>query len=643
MINVESLLPKRTQHGGRKAKTDFEKLADRLAKEVGEPGRFKYIDPKERKLIWQAQEGMQNELFMLSGLAEQPADEILLGGLRGPGKTDALIAWMAEPIGFAKYNGLILRFSQTALDETIVRCDEIYRQMGGRKCGRPPYWEFPGGARIYTGHLKGDKDYENYRGHEYQRIGIEEATQIGKKSLYAMLFGSNRSTIPGLKPKILLTSNPDGPGNEWIKRHFVNVWAKGKKIPPKQRFIDPVTDRIRVFIPGRRDENKILLKNDPGYYKRLRILAPHLQKAWIEGDWDAPASQFFPEFRPHGPMLNERGEIEPEEARHVIPAMEIPPWCHRWISMDWGYAHHSAVYWGARGPDKRVHVYQEFVVRKMGSDMVGAEIAKRSVNDLEASPDGHMTIYLSHEAFSARDSSHSFAEQIGLGIQSILGPESAFVLTLSRDEKEFEKKDPERALRLMLQRKEELSGRLRITIRRCNPDRKAGWSFIRNMLRWQTMHEMVKPNLDYARELAAGADGYLKANAYMDMFKGQKPEVLPGVLIHDCCPILIQAIPKACANPNKPEDVLEWESDDNSIGDDPLDSFRFLLMAFRDHEDKVPFDVWVQQEVDKHLPITSDINLRIQASNRARQKYERINPGTENIRILPRESMMLRN
>ncbi|HZF37811.1 MAG TPA: hypothetical protein VE715_03225, partial [Blastocatellia bacterium] len=46
------------------------------------------------------------------------------------------------------------------------------------------------------------------------------------------------------------------------------------------------------------------------------------------------------------------------------------------------------------------------------------------------------------------------------------------------------------------------------------------------------------------------------------------------------CERLIECIPALQHNPNKPEDVLKWDVDDEgSGGDDPGDSVRYGLMA----------------------------------------------------------------
>jgi hypothetical protein len=228
---------------------------------------------------------MQNDLFYWSNHPVTPVDEILLGGRRGPGKTAALTMWLAELVGNPKYIGLILREEAEALKEWIEKEGwPLYSKLGGKKKGRPVEFHFacPGAgewavhkAIIFTGHLRDLGSVEQGRGHEYHRIGIEESTQIANEELYLRLFGSNRSTVPGISPKICNTANPDGPGNSWHQSRWIKVYARQRmelgngrteevtvQIPPRQPFRDPVTGRIRIYIPGTITENTILLKID---------------------------------------------------------------------------------------------------------------------------------------------------------------------------------------------------------------------------------------------------------------------------------------------------------------------------------------------------------------------------------------------
>jgi hypothetical protein len=508
---------------------------------------------------------------------------------------------------------------------------------------RPPEFHFPIGSIVYTGWMRDEKSFEQYKGHEYQRIGVEEASQIPTREPYLMLLASNRSTVPDLKPKVALTSNPDGPLHDFLKKRFVKVYAPdGTLIPWKTPFRDPIEKRIRIYIPGTKEDNQILLKADPLYYERMNNLPEYLRRAWVEGDWEAQMSAMFPEFRPYGPVIGNDG-MEPDEARHVVPEFRLPAWCHRWAALDWGHSHHTAVLWAANAPDHRVHVYREFLVRKIGNDEIGAEVAKRCIPDLEEHPDHHLILYLSRDCFSVRDRDKTIAEQIKFGIDTILGPDAAFVLAFSRDEAELSKEQPDAALELMLRRRTEVGNRMCITLRMSNPDRVAGWGYVRRMLRWKKIRPLVKPDMEYARRLIEGPMGYVKYHQYLDLFNNERPEVVPGVIIHDSCPVLIETIPRLLIDKDKPEDALKFNASDDEFGDDVLDCWRTLLMAHQQHESKVPYPVWIEQELEKVLPAGAggDINLRIQAAMKAEERYKKLHPQARPM-LLPRECLAMR-
>jgi hypothetical protein len=130
--------------------------------------------------------------------------------------------------------------------------------------------------------LKDENAYSKYQGHEYQKILLEELTHIPRESDYESLLGSNRSTIPEIKPQIFATTNPDGPGRDWVKRR----WAI-PDMPEKGIFTqDEVTGLTRVFIPSRLTDNPKLSEVDKTYELRLKsIQDDDLREAWLNGSW----------------------------------------------------------------------------------------------------------------------------------------------------------------------------------------------------------------------------------------------------------------------------------------------------------------------------------------------------------------------
>ncbi len=207
-------------------------------------------------------------------------DEILYGGARGGGKTDAGQAWLLYDIDKPKYRSLVIRRNATDLDDWIDRAKAMYRPANGVYVGDT--FNFPSGARIRTGHLKDDNAYTKYQGHEYQKLLLEEITHISSEGNYEKLLGSCRSTIPEIKPQVFATTNPDGPGYTWVKRRW-NIPDMPEDIIKTK---DDRTGRTRVFIPSRVQDNPILMQTDPGYIKYLdSIQDEDLRNAWLNGSW----------------------------------------------------------------------------------------------------------------------------------------------------------------------------------------------------------------------------------------------------------------------------------------------------------------------------------------------------------------------
>ena len=196
--------------------------------------------------------------------------------------TDAGIVWMVEPeyITNPAYRGLVLRLNATDLGDWLDRADRMYSHLGAKMTGNPAEFLFPSGAKIRTGHLADEEAYNKYKGHEYQKILIEELTQIPSETRYLKLLGSCRSTIPGLMAQIFCTTNPDGVGHMWVKKRFIEGKPRGKT------YYAP-DGSTRVFIESNIEDNPTLLKT-PDYMQYLESMKdndPELYKQWRYGDW----------------------------------------------------------------------------------------------------------------------------------------------------------------------------------------------------------------------------------------------------------------------------------------------------------------------------------------------------------------------
>jgi phage terminase large subunit len=347
----------------------------------------------EEKQIWKP--FPKQEMALLS-----PAFETLFGGSRGPGKTETGLVWLTYDTENPRYRALVIRRNAEDLSDWVDRAIRFYSGMGAKIVSRPAIITFPSGAIIRTGHLKDDQAYTKYQGHEYQRILIEELTQIPDEKRYLQLIASCRSTVKGLEPRIFLTTNPGGVGHQWVKKRFVDP------APPNTIFRDKISGRTRIFIPATLDDNPVLNEIDPDYIKQLDALKDNdyeLYKAWRHGDWNTFAGQFFKEFRTD---LHVCPPFIPKKGLYIVGGM------------DWGRTRPFAFYLTALqkkvfGDVKFHRAWTFFEVT--GTDKTPkewAEIIKEKMKFFDLSPDIINSIQADPAIFTkGQDNSISIADQ----------------------------------------------------------------------------------------------------------------------------------------------------------------------------------------------------------------------------------------
>lgn len=216
-------------------------------------------------------------------ISPDSAFEILFGGARGGGKTDAGQAWLLYDYKNPKLRSLVVRRNADDLKDWIDRARSFYAGIS-EVVGNPPEVRFKTGSIIRTGHLKDENAFTKYQGHEYHRILIEEVTHIPTEDQYLKLIASCRSTVPGIKPQVMVNCNPDGVGFSWVKRRW-NI--EGTPVEPIWT-TDAKTGLVRVFVPSRVEDNPTLIENDPTYISMLKGLPDGLREAWLYGSWSDP-------------------------------------------------------------------------------------------------------------------------------------------------------------------------------------------------------------------------------------------------------------------------------------------------------------------------------------------------------------------
>lgn len=274
------------------------------------------------------------------------------------------------------------RFKQ--LEEVVARTGQIFPQIGAKYNQQKAEWLMPGGGRLKFRYLEKDSDAQEYQGHNYSRVYVEEATNFPSPAPINLLRGTLRSAR-GVPVGMRLTGNPGGPGHHWVKARYITPAPLGWKVL-EENFtgLDGKTLTLeRVFIPSKISDNLLLMQNDPFYVARLRQAGSEaLIKAWLEGNWDLVDGAFFDVW---------------DENKHVLRTRDwlpcIPRHSLRFRAFDHGYAKPFSVGWyvvsdGTWGlPDGALLKYKEWYGcngkpnegLKMTSDLVAKGVLSRQI------------------------------------------------------------------------------------------------------------------------------------------------------------------------------------------------------------------------------------------------------------------------
>lgn len=345
---------------------------DQVATTANGPLKANWIDSYRSDGYWVPMPGPQTLAVALS--KDRRYREILFGGARGPGKTDASIAVVGDRFPDPRAKQLVIRRNAEDLSDFEDRASQNLKVMGAKLRRHPMILSGKGTGRILGGHLKDDDAYTKYQGHEYCRINIEELTQIPSEKNYLKLISSCRSKYRDLFPQIFNTANPGGVGMAWVKKRFVTpdrsicdvrknvyVWYDhngNRQETHWQTIIERETGIWRAYIPATIDNNPILLANDPDYINQLESLKhtdPELYRAWRFGDWDIQFGAVFQEFRKSLHVFNKFSDwgISKE---HFDGSFKI-------MGMDWGYNDEcvvlKAVFDDITEKEERAYIYRE--------------------------------------------------------------------------------------------------------------------------------------------------------------------------------------------------------------------------------------------------------------------------------------------
>jgi phage terminase large subunit len=348
-----------------------------------------------------------------------PAKYRLFGGAAGPGKTKALL-WEAiqQANEVDGCDTLLLRRTYLELESSLLAYfrRDVPRSLYRRYNESKHVVSWLNGSTTRFGYCRNESDVYQYQGAEFLFIGIDELTHF---TLKQWQFLTSRNRCPArwytdgerkgklVKASMAGATNPGNIGHAWVKALWVD------HVPPpgfeRPEWYDP---RDYDFIRARLDDNPIYAK-DTAYRRTLEALPEHLRRAFLDGDWNVFAGQYFDVFDVG------RHTARPEDVR-------LEPWWPRWISIDWGFQHPSAVYWHSAMPASgggavggidadgelqhaawRIVTYRELVQSGLSPRMLAQAIVERSGRERISE------VFLSPDAFAHRTAEASIAEQLG--------------------------------------------------------------------------------------------------------------------------------------------------------------------------------------------------------------------------------------
>jgi hypothetical protein len=300
-------------------------------------------------------------------------------------------------------------------------------------------------------------------------IGVEEATTLTSRK-YQDISTCCRTSKPNWRPRIYSTTNPGGVGHAWYRARFVAPMVERREAATR-------------FVPARVGDNTF---NNPEYRKILEGLSGWQKRAWLEGDWDIAAGQFFTTFR---------------RDVHVVEDFDDARAVEWFAALDYGFAHYTVCLLGCRDGDGNTFIVDEHAERlwlpQRHAMAIRLMLARHKISDRKLELTDLKRFVAGADVFSRQSDGTTIAAQYA---------------------------------------------KHGIALRCANVDRVNGWAEVLQGL--------------------GDVDGGVR----------------PTLFIHKRCGRLVETLPALQHDPNRPEDVLKVDADEDGVGgDDAADTLRYLV------------------------------------------------------------------
>ncbi len=331
------------------------------------------INGLDVNVVWEPIPGSSQELAV-----DTRCHHTLYAGTRGPGKTATQLMRFRRFVGIGYgsfWRGVIFDKEFKNLSDLVTQSKRFFNAFDdGAKfleSASDYRWVWPSGEELLFRHVKKIGDYDDYHGHEYAFIGWNELTKHATAELYDKLMSTNRSSfmperdtprdtktkkyltpdgkpLPKIPLQVFSTTNPSGPGHNWVKRRFITGIKNGEVVKTKSIVFDPQSQqeievvKTQVSIFGSYRENIYLDAEYIAELDRLTDSDINLKRAWLFGDWNVTAG----------------GAIDDlwNDTVHILPRFIIPKEWYVSRSMDWGSSHPFSVGWFAEANGETVEL-----------------------------------------------------------------------------------------------------------------------------------------------------------------------------------------------------------------------------------------------------------------------------------------------
>ena len=255
------------------------------------------------------------------------ADIVIYGGSAGGGKSYGLLL---EPLRHVTTNpefaAVFFRRNTTQIKNPGGLWDEsvkLYPLCGGRPINHVLTWQWDDGGKIKMAHLEHESSMLDWQGSQIPLIGFDELTHFTQNQFFYLL--SRNRSMCGVKPYVRATCNPDadswvatliawwidqetgypipersGQIRWFIRYHDEIIWADTRQELIDQHGTEDILPKSLTFIAAKLDDNKALLRADPGYRANLMAMSRVERERLLMGNW---------KIRPQAGMYFKKSEV----------------------------------------------------------------------------------------------------------------------------------------------------------------------------------------------------------------------------------------------------------------------------------------------------------------------------------------------